>query len=179
MADYLTISKQNPTFPEYLDFQALRAIGIDHLQRLSSQLWTDYNLHDPGVTILEVLCYAITDLGYRNNLDIEDLLALDLKDANSQENNFFTPNQILTCNPVTELDWRQRLIDIPGVRNAWITKVTEVGEAISAAALEPLPAMADTGASEDTEETDGAIAETDRETDDIARQLIHPAIYAN
>ena len=67
MPDYLSISKQKPAFPQYLNFQVLRDIGIKRLQALSSDLWTDYNLHDPGVTILEVLCYAITDLGYRNN----------------------------------------------------------------------------------------------------------------
>ena len=27
--------------------------------------WTDTNAHDPGVTVLEVICYAITDLQYR------------------------------------------------------------------------------------------------------------------
>lgn len=138
MADSLTISKQSPAFPAYLDFEALRAIGIDYLQQLSSQLWTDYNLHDPGVTLLEVLCYAVTDLGYRTNFDIQDLLALDPKNPDSQENNFFTPNEILTCNPVTEQDWRKRIIDIPGVRNVWIEKVTEVGDDISAAEVEQL-----------------------------------------
>lgn len=130
MPEYLSISKQNPEFPAYLNFQTLRDIGITHLQTLSGQLWTDYNLHDPGVTILEVLCYAITDLGYRNNLDIEDLLALNPGDANRQENNFFTPDEILTCTPVTELDLRKRLIDIPGVRNAWLEKVTAYDPAI-------------------------------------------------
>jgi hypothetical protein len=29
--------------------------------------WTDFNTHDPGVTVLEVLAYAITDLQYRRN----------------------------------------------------------------------------------------------------------------
>jgi hypothetical protein len=125
MADDLTISKQNSPFPAYLDFQSLRAIGIRHLQALSSQIWTDYNLHDPGVTILEVLCYAITDLGYRNNLDIKDLLALNRAEPQQKETNFFTADNILTCNPVTLLDLRKRLIDIPGVRNAWIEK-TEI-----------------------------------------------------
>jgi uncharacterized protein YegP (UPF0339 family) len=123
MPDYPSISKKNPAFPDYLDFQALRRIGIDHVQALSKQLWTDYNLHDPGVTILEVLCYAVTDLGYRNNLNIKDLLALNPKDAKEKETNFFTPDEILTCNPVTEMDWRKRLIDIAGVRNAWLEKV--------------------------------------------------------
>ena len=121
MPEYLSISKRKPKFPDYLDFQSLRQIGIKHLQSLSSKLWTDYNLHDPGVTILEVLCYAITDLGYRNNLDIKDLLAL--KDLSNQDDNFFTPDQVLSCNPVTILDVRRRLIDIPGVRNAWLEKL--------------------------------------------------------
>ena len=125
MPEYQSISKQKPKFPNYLDFQSLRDIGIKHLQFLSGKLWTDYNLHDPGVTILEVLCYAITDLGYRNNLDIKDLLALNPEDTHSRENNFFTPDQVLTCNPVTELDLRKRLIDVPGVRNAWLKKVEQ------------------------------------------------------
>ncbi|HEY9619690.1 MAG TPA: hypothetical protein V6C78_04935 [Crinalium sp.] len=130
MPEYLTISKQQPAFPAYLDFQVLRQIGIDHVQALSSQIWTDYNLHDPGVTILEVLCYAVTDLGYRNNLDITDLLTLNSADPSRNETNFFTPDQILTCNPVTMLDWRKRLIDIPGVRNAWFEKVKTYEPAI-------------------------------------------------
>jgi hypothetical protein len=125
MLEYPSISKRKPEFPDYLNFQALREIGIKHLQALSGQLWTDYNLHDPGMTILEVLCYAVTDLGYRNNLDITDLLALNPNDPQHRENNFFTPDEILTCNPVTILDVRKRLIDIPGVRNAWLEKVTE------------------------------------------------------
>jgi hypothetical protein len=125
MLEYPSISKRKPEFPEYLNFQTLRDIGIKHLQALSGKLWTDYNLHDPGVTILEVLCYAVTDLGYRNNLDITDLLALNPSDPQHRENNFFTPDEILTCNPVTFLDVRKRLIDIPGVRNAWLEKVTE------------------------------------------------------
>ncbi|MGC1528100.1 MAG: hypothetical protein WA783_18800, partial [Phormidesmis sp.] len=123
MQDYASISDQRPAFPEYLNFQVLREIGIKRLQALSSDLWTDYNLHDPGVTILEVLCYAITDLGYRNNFDIQDLLALNPQDADSKENNFFTPDEVLTCNPVTDLDLRKRIIDIPGVRNVQFEKV--------------------------------------------------------
>lgn len=130
MQNHLIISKQSPSFPEYLDFQTLRKIGIEHLQRLSGKIWTDYNLHDPGITILEVLCYAITDLGYRNNLDTKDLLTPTPAPAPNQssqagktdtlDSNFYTPDEILTCNPVTVLDIRKRLIDIKGVRNAWV-----------------------------------------------------------
>ena len=48
-----------------LDFKQLREAGISRLQQLSGKLWSDYNTHDPGVTLLELLCYAITDLSYR------------------------------------------------------------------------------------------------------------------
>ena len=124
------ISKQSPSFPEYLNFEELRKKGIDHLQRLSGKIWTDYNLHDPGVTILEVLCYAITDLGYRNNLELKDILTSSVSELPEQDSNFFTPDEILTCNPVTEMDIRRRLVDIKGVRNAWINKVEAYEPAI-------------------------------------------------
>jgi hypothetical protein len=29
--------------------------------------WTDANSHDPGVAVLELLAYALEDLGYRND----------------------------------------------------------------------------------------------------------------
>jgi len=122
VSEFSSISKQNPAFPEYLNFDTLRSIGIAHLQQMSGKLWTDYNLHDPGVTILEVLCYAVTELGYRNNLDLKDLLAKAPTFEKQEEDNFFTPDQILTCNPVTELDLRKCLLNIKGVRNAWLQR---------------------------------------------------------
>ena len=131
MAEPITIPKDKSSFPEYLDFFKLRELGLEHVQKLGSELWTDYNLHDPGVTILEVLCYAITDLGYRANFDIKDLLARSEQDKNTSiktpfgqahDNNFHTAANILGCNPLTVNDFRKLLIDIPGVRNAWLEK---------------------------------------------------------
>ena len=134
MAESVTISKTKSSFPDYLDFKKLRAAGLTHIQDLGSDLWTDYNLHDPGITILEVLCYALTDLGFRTNFDIKDLLtrspeaklqAGTASDGKRYDDNFYTAEQILTCNPVTLLDLRKMLIDIPGVRNAWLERATE------------------------------------------------------
>jgi methylase of polypeptide subunit release factors len=112
------ISKNNTGFPPYLDWDQMRSDAIGYLGELSGKIWTDYNTHDPGITILEVLCYALMDLGYRTNLPVEDLFAKD--PAVSKEDNFFTPAQILTCNPVTIMDFRKMLIDIDGVKNAWL-----------------------------------------------------------
>jgi len=70
-----TIPKGRPDHIS-LDFDLLRAEGIQHLENLATEVWTDFNAHDPGITILELLSYAITDLGYRTRmLPIADLLA--------------------------------------------------------------------------------------------------------
>ncbi len=131
MAKAITIPKDKSSFPEYLDFYNLREVGLRHIQELGGDIWTDHNLHDPGITVLEVLCYAITDLGYRTNFDIKDLLTQSKqakKDAAKTifklpfDNNFFSAAHILSSNPLTVTDYRKLFIDIPGVKNAWLEK---------------------------------------------------------
>ena len=121
MTENITISKSPPPFAS-MDFAVLRDIGIKHFEKMGSKLWTDYNLHDPGITIMEVLCYAITDLGYRTNFSIEDILASSNSHPNQKQ--FFDALEILTCNPVTVNDFRKILIDLDGVKNAWLVKTT-------------------------------------------------------
>ena len=113
------ISKNNEGFPGYLDFDALRTEAIDHVGKLSGKVWTDHNVHDPGITILEALVYALLDLGYRTNLPAVDIFTADPKDT-TRDNNFLTPAQILACNPLTITDFRKLLADIENVRNAWL-----------------------------------------------------------
>src|SRR6266404_3081365 len=113
------ISKLNSGFPAYLDWEKLRAEGMDYIGKLSGKIWTDHNVHDPGITILEILCYALMDLGYRTNLPSADIFTRNPEDK-SKENNFFTASEILTCNPLTITDFRKMLVDIEGVRNAWL-----------------------------------------------------------
>jgi uncharacterized protein len=105
-----------------MDFWQLRREGIEYIIRLGSDFWTDYNLHDPGITMLEVLSYAITDLSYRANLPIGDLLATE--SGNVAPSGMPLAPELLTCNPVTFDDFRKLLIDIDGVKNAWVRKAT-------------------------------------------------------
>jgi hypothetical protein len=112
------ILKVDKDFPEWLDFTALRNEGLHHIGALSGKLWTDHNIHDPGITTLEVLSYAILDLGYRTSRPIENLLA---PTSEEKDDNFFTANQILTNNPLTITDYRKLLLSLPEVRNAWLT----------------------------------------------------------
>lgn len=116
MADAPTISKSPPVHPG-LDFDALYHEGVDLLAKWGGAQWTDFNSSDPGVTILEQLCYGITDLAYRLDFPIADLLA----DHGGQvDESLFSAAEILTTRPVTVNDLRRLLIDVPGVRNAWL-----------------------------------------------------------
>ena len=111
-----TISKARPDHPS-LDFEGLRTEGIRHLEHLATEVWTDYNAHDPGITLLELLCYAITDLGYRTRmLPVADLMADPQRDYKP----WFTAAEVLPNAPVTGLDYRKLLIDVKGVKNAWV-----------------------------------------------------------
>ena len=105
-----------------LDYAFLRQEGIRHLERLAGPLWMDFNAHDPGITILEQVCYALTDLAYRVNYELPDLLSKGNEDP---YDSLYSPAQILTSSPVTMTDLRKLVIDVIGVKNAWIEKVEE------------------------------------------------------
>ncbi len=119
-----TIPKKNKA-ETALDHGQLNAIGLGHVQRLSKRIWTDYNGHDPGITILELLCYALTDLGFRASFPIEDLLASATDNAAAMQQQFFSARRILPNRPLTMSDYRKLLIDLKGVRNAWLAPMTQ------------------------------------------------------
>lgn len=113
-----------PNLKPSCDFGVLKTQGIDFAQVLSGDIWTDFNEHDPGVTILEQVCFALTELAYKANLDIEALLLLNNNLGEHSQNDllFFAPQDILPSNPVTVNDYRRLLIDafFPKIKNAWI-----------------------------------------------------------
>ncbi len=116
---------QSPTINKHSDskndrdFDYLRELGLKHVQTMSGELWTDYNAHDPGVTFLESLCYAITDLGNRIAAPIPDLMASSKSKTELRES-FPSAREILTSAPLSESDYRKIFVDIPGVKNAFI-----------------------------------------------------------
>lgn len=102
------------------DYAFLRAQGLKYIEQLSHKLWTDYNIHDPGITILELLCYAITDLGYRTSFPMEDLLASERDNTANMHRQFLSALNALPSNPLSANDYRKLFVRIEGVRNAWI-----------------------------------------------------------
>jgi len=118
--EHITIQK-NKKLPEAMDYFVLREEGIKVIQKLGSKLWTDYNLHDPGITLLETISYVLTDLSYRASLDVKDLIAEEkAENFNADAQTLFTAREILTTAPWTISDYRKLLIDLGGIRNAWI-----------------------------------------------------------
>ena len=122
----MTLSTTLPTTPfesPALDYASLRQEGLRLMERLAGQVWTDFNAHDPGITILEQFCYALTDLAYRIHYDLPDLLASGHAGTTTLQDGLFPPDQILPAAPLTLLDWRKMILDVPGVKNAWVEKV--------------------------------------------------------
>ncbi len=105
-----------------VDWDYLRKEGLKHLQEMTGHLWTDFNVHDPGVTLFEALCYGIEELDARISGNIESILT---DESGQLKSRFFSPGDILTINPVTINDYRKLLIDIPGVKNAWLEAVSD------------------------------------------------------
>jgi hypothetical protein len=130
MMDSATIPK-NPTLDPSQDYAFLRQKGLEYIQQLGSRLWTDYNIHDPGITVLELLCYALTDLGYRSSYPMRDLLAAPPGETTDfTRQGFYTAREILTINPLTIRDFRKLLIDIDGIKNGWLHVRQEACEGI-------------------------------------------------
>ncbi len=113
--------RQNQDLPPGQDFEGLRTEGLLRIQELSGQIWTDYNLHDPGVTMLEALCYVLTDLSSRASQPIPDLLATRA-DGAAPVGTFVPAHEAFASHPLTCHDFERRLLDLfpETLKNAWI-----------------------------------------------------------
>lgn len=101
-----------------MNYAALREGGMALIRQWAEETWTDHNVHDPGITLLETFSYAMTELGLRLQLDVADLLrsgeahaAADLEPA----------HRVLPQGPVTAVDLRRLLLDHPLVSDAQIS----------------------------------------------------------
>lgn len=111
-----TISKERPSTKSQ-DFVYLRERMMDLLEQLGNGMWTDYNLHDPGITILEALIYSITELGLRADLPVD--LLINKSDPDSLIH-AFSPKRVLPNHAVNRDDFRHISRGIDKVKNAWL-----------------------------------------------------------
>jgi hypothetical protein len=124
-----------PPEPRTLDFEALVTEGVAVAQSLAGDVWTDYNEHDPGVTILQQLCFALTDIAYRTEHPIADVLLGPTRARSPEERaqaaarqSLYAGDEALTCAPLTVDDIRRWLYDqVVGLQNSWVLPLVEKG----------------------------------------------------
>ncbi|MBL8348250.1 MAG: hypothetical protein JNN03_22660 [Rubrivivax sp.] len=111
-------------------FERLLAQGLQQLQQLSGESWTDHNLHDPGITVLEQLCFALTELAYRADLPITDHLAAPDGSIDLQALALHPPETALPCRATTVADYRRLFLDrVPGLDDARMRPASAASEA--------------------------------------------------
>jgi len=118
--------KKFPKYSESTDYDALVRDYIDECQKYSSHIWTDYNIHDPGITALELLCLAITELGLKSELDIFRIIFNSQKlNFNPEEYALYSALDVFPTLPVTISDYRKSILDkfINYVDNVWVEPV--------------------------------------------------------
>ncbi|WP_028311246.1 hypothetical protein [Derxia gummosa] len=112
------IPRRRPDEDEF-SFEQLLEAGVALVQRLSGKVWTDFNAHDPGLTLLEALCFALTDVVYRADFPLPDHLADD--DGRLDPDRLALPPaaRAYPCRPLTVDDWRRLLLDrVPALDDA-------------------------------------------------------------
>jgi len=85
-------------------FGALRRRGLDTVERHSRKLWSDYNVHDPGVAIIEQFCFALTELAHRAAFPEADLLVEEDGPVPLEALGLHPPSDALPTRPVTARD---------------------------------------------------------------------------
>ena len=145
-ADNTTIARAPPAHTG-LNYQALVEEGTRLVQQLSGELWTNFNYSDPGVTILEQLCYALTELSYRAGFPVPDLLGAPGSGAIAlPHQGLHAAWDILPVSAVTTDDLRRLLLDrVPEAANVWLTPLAarDAGGVAGLYRLDVLPRRAD------------------------------------
>ncbi len=89
----------------------------DRLCALSGKVWTEQRMHDPGLTINDVLNYTLTDYDYRLHFNLEDYLCTPQEQMNPESTGLFSETLVSLSGPVTPDDYQAlALKHIPELR---------------------------------------------------------------
>ena len=109
------------TVAPLIEFSDLRRIAIQYAQDASREQWSDYNVHDPGVTLLEQTCFALSQLAYQSALPIRDLLTTPRHSFLFREIGMFHPRKVLEGQPVTHSDIESWISDCDDIESVKLT----------------------------------------------------------
>ncbi len=88
----------------------LQEEALKNIQRLSGNVWTDYNIHDPGITLLDVLNYGLLESDYRLGFPLPDYLICEDGGFFPRKHALYSPSEVFPVNPVTETDYRKLFV---------------------------------------------------------------------
>lgn len=90
-------------------YQELQEKTLERLQELSGDVWTDYNIHDPGVTISDNMNYALFELQYKLELPFRSFLGQHNSEYASK--GILPAETIFAQSIVTPEDYEQLFLD--------------------------------------------------------------------
>lgn len=90
-------------------YQELQERTLERLQELSGDVWTDFNIHDPGVTISDNMNYALFELQYKLDLPFHAFIGPDRRDYASK--GIFDADFIFSPSIVTAEDYEQLFLN--------------------------------------------------------------------
>lgn len=96
--------------PTMLDFKKLKKEGLSFINEFDGVHWTNLNPSDPGVTVLDQIVFALTELGYCTDFPVKDLLT-QRNGKIKFKNQFYQAQEILTSSPVQAQDYIKFLLD--------------------------------------------------------------------
>jgi hypothetical protein len=98
-------------------YASLLRRALADLQALSGNRWTDFNAHDPGVTILENALYALTEMQYHLQFPFETYLPW----TGDTLSGLFPAEKIVAPSIVTPADYEQLICDnIKEVKDCYV-----------------------------------------------------------
>ncbi|MCF7696560.1 hypothetical protein KPG66_10800 [Mycetohabitans sp. B2] len=123
-------STAGDTAQDPIHFDTLWSTAQDALTVYAAKRWSARGDADPGVTLLQALTFAVSDVSYRHTLPLADLLtpesvpkksATCLNHGTVNDSSIFAsefgPETALTCGPVTLNDYRRLLLDLTDTDN--------------------------------------------------------------
>lgn len=90
-------------------YQELQEKTLERLQELSGDVWTDFNIHDPGVTISDNMNYALFELQYKLELPFRSFLGPNTDDYASK--GILPADFIFSPSIVTTEDYEKLFLD--------------------------------------------------------------------
>ena len=90
-------------------YTRLQRQALTEVQRMAGKAWTDYNAHDPGLTVMEAANYALAELDYKLSFPLADYLSDNSRGFVPERLGLYAPIDVYTTAPVTADDYRRLL----------------------------------------------------------------------